>query len=203
MYYGRGGSSRLNLNVLWTIIGINIVVFVIDLMIRYSSLSRDLGYFFALYPRFAWSEPWTFITSMFMHGDVMHIFFNMLWLYFFGSYIVMLVGDRKFLLVYFIGGIVGGLFYVWLAAFPYPPVVGASGAVFALGGMLAVMQPKLKVMLLFIPVPLSLWVVVTFSFFIGFIFPNVAWQGHLGGLLVGLAFGFYFRRKPRRIIFFR
>jgi len=203
MRYGHGGYSRPNLNVLWTIIGINIVVFIIDLMVQYSSLSRNLVYYLALYPRFVWSEPWTLLTSMFMHGSMLHIFFNMLWLYFFGSYIIMLVGNRKFLLIYFIGGIVGGLFYVWLAADPLIPVVGASGAVFALGGMLAVMQPKLKVMIMFIPRPIPLWAVVTFSFLIGFILPRVAWQGHLGGVLVGVAFGFYFRRKPRRIIFFR
>jgi len=65
------------------------------------------------------------------------------------------------------------------------------------------MQPKLKVMIMFIPRPIPLWAVVTFSFLIGFILPRVAWQGHLGGVLVGVAFGFYFRRKPRRIIFFR
>jgi membrane associated rhomboid family serine protease len=204
MRYGRGGYNRLNLNVLWTIIGINIVVFLIDLMVYYSSfLSHDLGYYLALYPRFVWSEPWTLVTSMFMHGDMWHIFFNMLWLYFFGSYVIMLVGNRKFLLVYFIGGIVGGLFYVWLAANPLIPVIGASGAVFALGGALAVMQPKLKVMIMFIPRPIPLWAVVIFSFLFGFLFRGIAWQGHLGGLLVGVAFGSYFRRKQQRMIFFR
>ena len=143
------------------------------------------------------------LTSIFMHGNIMHIFFNMLWLYFFGSYIIMLVGHRKFLLVYFVGGIVGGLFYIWLATDPRIPVVGASGAVLALGGLLAVMRPKLKVMILFIPRPLPLWAVVMFSFLIGFLFRGIAWQAHLGGLLVGLAFGYYFRRKQPRIMFFQ
>jgi len=202
MYHRYSSYRRNNLNVLWVIIGINVVVHIIDLMVLYL-LSRDLGYYLALYPRFVWREPWTLVTSMFMHGSIIHMFFNMLWLYFFGSYVVMLVGNRKFLMVYFIGGIIGGLFYVWLAANPTIPVVGASGAVFALGGMLAVMQPKLKVMLLFIPRPLPLWAVVIFSFLIGFLFRGIAWQAHLGGLLVGLAFGYYFRRKQNSVIFFR
>ncbi|MFC1951366.1 rhomboid family intramembrane serine protease, partial [Chloroflexota bacterium] len=75
------------------------------------------------------------------------------------------------------------------------------------GGALAVMQPKLKVMILFVPRPIPLWAVVAFAFFFGFVidffFPSIAWEAHLGGLLVGAAFGFYFRRKQQRIIFIR
>ena len=79
---------------------------------------------------------------MFIHDGIYHILFNMLTLYFFGMYVLALVGEARFFLVYFIGGIVGNALFMLLA--PGPIAVGASGAIFALGGVLAVLVPRLK-----------------------------------------------------------
>ena len=81
---------------------------------------------------------------------------------------------------------------------PFALVVGASGAVFALGGTLAVLTPKLRVIVFPIPVPMPLWVAVIGGFVVMSFFPNVAWQGHLGGLVFGLIAGYFFRRRERR-----
>lgn len=67
----------------------------------------------------------------------------------------------------------GGLFFVWLGS-PLATAVGASGAVFALGGLLAVMQPMLRVFIFPIPVPIPIWVAVIGGFFI--ISSGVAWS---------------------------
>ena len=75
--------------------------------------------------------------------------------------------------------------------------VGASGAVFAVGGALAVMRPKLKVFIFPIPLPLNLWIAVIGGLVILSFLPYVAWQAHLGGLIVGLIAGYIFRRKER------
>ena len=129
----------------------------------------------------------------------MHILFNMFALFFLGSYVLRLVGEARFLIVYFLGGIVGNVLLLALAPmFPFRVAIGASGAVFALGGTLAVMRPRLKVIIFPLPIPMDLWIAVIILMAISFAPYNVAWQAHLGGMVLGLIAGFYFRRRERR-----
>ena len=114
------------------------------------------------------SQPWTIITNMFIHSpfpSIGHILANMVTLYFFGSYLIRLVGDRNFFLVYFLGGILGNIIYLLLAN-PASIAIGASGAIFALGGALTVLRPKLTVFIIPIPVPIRLWIAVIGGFVI-------------------------------------
>jgi len=160
---------------------------------------------FGLWPRFFLEQPWTIITNMFIHnpfsihnpiGSIWHILANMLTLYFFGSYLMRLVGEKNFFAVYFLGGILGNVLYLLLAN-PFSVAIGASGAVFGVGGALAVLRPKLTVFVIPIPVPIPLWIAVIGGFLLLSFFPGVAWQAHLGGLIVGLVAGYFYRRKPR------
>ena len=117
--------------------------------------------------------------------------------YFFGIFLLQLVGTGRFLFVYFIGGIIGNLVFLVFAKFGIfasanTGVVGASGAIYALGGALAVIMPTLRVYV-FGLIPMPLWVAILIGFLI--IIPNVAWQAHLGGLVLGAAAGYYFRRQ--------
>ena len=114
----------------------------------------------------------------------------------FGNYFSRLVGDGKFLIVYFGGGILGNILYILLGV-PLYVAVGASGAIFALGGALAVMRPGLKVFVFPIPVPLPLWTAVIGGFLILSFLPYIAWQAHLGGLGFGLIAGYFFRKRER------
>jgi membrane associated rhomboid family serine protease len=139
-------------------------------------------------------RPWTLITYMFTQADFMHLLTNMLTLYFFGSFFNRVAGTRNFLIVYFAGGIIGGLFVLWLSS-PYIPTIGASGAVFALGGALAIVAPKVSVFIFPIPVPMPLWVAVAIGFLILLPLSFVSWQGHLGGLVFGLLAGLYLRHR--------
>jgi membrane associated rhomboid family serine protease len=139
-------------------------------------------------------RPWTLITYMFTQADFMHLLTNMLTLYFFGSFFNRVAGTRNFLIVYFVGGIIGGLFVLWLSS-PYIPTIGASGAVFALGGALAIVAPKVSVFIFPIPVPMPLWVAVAIGFLILLPLSFVSWQGHLGGLVFGLLAGLYLRHR--------
>ena len=151
---------------------------------------------FGLIPELFLSRPWTIVTNMFIHSGLWHCFANMLTLYFFGSYLSRLIGDSKLLIVYFGGGLLGNILYILLGE-PLSIAVGASGAVFALGGALAMMRPKLKVIVFPIFVPLPLWIAVIGGFVILSFLPNIAWQAHLGGLIVGLIAGYIFKRKER------
>ena len=139
------------------------------------------------------------MTNLFIHGSIWHIAANMLTLYFLGRFLSMLIGDARFLIVYFLGGIIGNLFYILLAS-PYSIAIGASGAVFAIGGALAVMTPKLRVYVFPIPAPLPLWAGVIGVFVIISFLPYVAWQAHLGGLILGLLAGYFFRRRQRNTL---
>ncbi len=79
----------------------------------------------------------------------------------------------------------------------YSAVVGASGAIFALGGVLAMMRPNVKVALYFL-IPMPLWVAIVIGFVLTVVTAGVAWQAHLGGLIVGLIVGFILRKRERR-----
>lgn len=175
---------------IWILIAFNLVLFLVALV------RPNLIFTFGLRPELFLQRPWTIITSMFLHGGFGHIFANMITLYFFGSYLNRLVGDRNFLIIYFGGGILGGFLYMLIEPFG-PTAIGASGAVFALGGALTVLRPKMRVLIFPIPVPLPLWGAVIGGFLVMSFIPGVAWQAHLGGLVFGAVVAFLFRRRGR------
>ncbi len=129
-------------------------------------------------------------TSMFLHGNFSHILFNMWGLYLFGRMVAPILGRTKFLLLYFISGIVGNL--LWLAFSWEQPfyVVGASGALYGVMMAAAMLVPQMRLMLLFFPQPIritTLIIVYTalelFSQFSGG--SGIAHLAHLGGFLGG------------------
>lgn len=173
----------------WVLIGINLVLFIA------TSINRDLIWLLGLQPAGLLDRPWTLVTNLFVHANIWHILANMVTLFFFGSFFCRLVGVRNFLITYFAGGLLGNILFILLAS-SYSVAIGASGAIYALAGALVVMMPKLRVLLYFI-IPMPLWVVVLVFFVLWSFIPGVAWQGHLGGLVFGLAMGFFLRMRGR------
>jgi membrane associated rhomboid family serine protease len=196
-YRSRGPSPTAT----WALIAINLLLFVVTIMVHRTN-PNYIYYTLGLSRATFLDKPWTLITSMFVHAGLWHILANMITLYFFGSFLNRLLGSGKFLIIYFVGGIAGGIAYLLLAP-EYSIAVGASGAIFALGGTLAVMRPNLRVLIFPIPAPLPLWVAIIGAFVIFTmlsifdVLPSIAWQGHLGGLVVGLVAGFILRRRER------
>jgi len=185
-----------DLNVLWFLVALNVVIFIIELITGGGIAARsELISFLGLTPALLLQQPWTIISSMFVHGGWGHILVNMISLYFLGSFLFRAVGERSFLAIFFLGGLAGNLLFVLLAN-PFSTGVGASGAIFALGGALSVIVPRVPVLIFPIPVPIPLWVAILIFFFISFL-PGIAWQAHLGGLLVGVIAGLIFRRRRR------
>lgn len=192
-YRRRGSFQGFGLSPVWVLIGANFLVFVLTVV------NRNVIYeYLGLIPAIFVDRPWTVLTAMFVHAGFGHIFGNMLTLFFFGRYLSGLVGDNKFLIVYFVGGILGNIFFLlWgLSQSPLSIAVGASGAVYAIAGALVVMRPNVRVLLYFF-VPMPLWVVVLVFYVIFSFIPGIAWQAHLGGLLTGLIAGYFFRKKER------
>ena len=188
MAYKRYQGFKLT--TIWVLIALNFLLFIA------TTIAPELISFLGLQPESFLQRPWTIVTSLFIHNGLWHVIANMLAFYFFGTYLSRLVGGNKLLIVYFCGGIVGSVLFILLAP-PYSIAIGASGAVFTLGGALTVMRPKLRVFVFPIPVPLPLWVAVIGGFFIISFFPHIAWQAHLGGLAFGLIAGYFFRKRER------
>src|SRR4051812_18115748 len=111
----------------------NVIIFFAQMTIDGPDLNGSFTAQFALQPRLALTHPWTLVTYMFLHGGLGHIFFNMLGLYFFGSRVEDRLGSNRFITLYFISGISGGILSFVFAY--YAAVIGASGSIF--GVMLA------------------------------------------------------------------
>jgi membrane associated rhomboid family serine protease len=196
----------VNLNILWFLIALNVLIFAIELVIGGYPITQNgqvvnevvlqLGLARVLLSQ----QPWTIITAIFVHGGFPHIIFNMISLYFLGSFFLRAAGERSLLAVFFLGGLAGNGLYLLLAP-PNAIGIGASGAIFAIGGALAALVPRVPVYIFFIPVPMPLWVAIIILFFLSFLFSGIAWQAHLGGLLLGLVAGLILKRRRRIYLF--
>ena len=190
------------------IIGLNVAFFIFAIAIGALSnpdCNQTACASIALMPAMVLSGKaiWTFVTSMFMHAGFGHLFVNMISLMFIGSFVEKLVGKKRFIWLYLAAGLFAGLFFVGIAALTGSDLnvyaVGASGAIFGLGGLLAVLTPRLPVLVFFI-IPMPMWMAMAFlmvglwalSLGLGLPIGNTA---HLGGLIVGLGYGFYLKRK--------
>lgn len=196
-----------------TLIAVNVVVFAL-------SFALPLNALFGLVPSMVLGgEIWRIITSMFLHSttSISHIIMNMLALYFFGMILEPIIGSRKFLIVYIGGGIVGGLFVVLFSLFPFSfipglgisqnsNVVGASGAIFAIGTILALLAPNMRVGFLFFPISTTLLFAIILWFVILTIFSlfgaHIANSGHLGGIVGGIIAAKFLMKYQQDIDFY-
>ena len=141
-------------------------------------------------------ELWRLVTSMFLHGDVLHLFSNMLSLLIFGSYIELSFSKLKFVLIYFISGFLGSLLTVFLL--PLNTIsLGASGAIFGLIGA------ALSILIFDRNNPLIiLGLIYAFYFVISSFSPGINYFAHIFGLLSGFTTGYLLKRnKPNEQLY--
>lgn len=151
--------------------------------------------------------PWQIVTYSFLHGGLLHLFFNMFALYMFGSDIERVVGQRRYLAYYFTCVVTAAFAQLIVTAViggaPYP-TIGASGGVFGLLLAFAMYFPRRTVMLLFPPIPMPAWVFAivygTIELYLGVTGTQagVAHFAHLGGMLGGYMMIRYWRGRPPR-----
>jgi len=171
------------------------------------------------------SAPWQWVTHMFMHADVHHLFSNMLGLFFFGPAIESALGSKRFLNFYMICGLGAALcqmlsyeYDFQSAAAPYlesgqydlselrgpyvRSMLGASGAVFGVLFAFAYLFPNEKILMLFFPFPIKAKYLIgayaVFEFFAmyGYIEgDNIAHLAHLGGMLFGFLLLWFWRKN--------
>ena len=173
----------------------NLVVFVAQFMVPF------VHKFGVVIPEATWEslQLWRPFTYMWLHGGPMHLAFNMLALWMFGSTLALYWGEERFLRYYLVCGVGAG---VLIATVPMIPVVGGWGPIFGptgiptLGASGAVMGvllafsftwPDRTIQLLFPPIPLkAIWLIPLILFFDFFSGPsNVSHLGHVGGVVVG------------------
>lgn len=126
------------------IIGINILFYLLNELTPNLSYYMSLNVIFVLQKHFYWQ----FITYMFTHASISHLFFNMLGLFFFGLGVEKSLGSKEFVLFYFTIGILSGLasfFTYWLTGNYVTFLLGASGAIYGVLFLYAVLYPRSKI----------------------------------------------------------
>ena len=145
--------------VIRTLIAINVGVFIFQaffggIQIGGQSLYRYINDLFGFNPNLvtAVTQPWRFVTYMFLHGDGFHLLFNMLWLWWMGRAVEEGLGPRTFAVIFFGAGIGGAMLHIAFS-FLYGSslVIGASGAVFGVMVAFAYMYPTMPIMLFLLP----------------------------------------------------
>ncbi len=152
------------------------------------------------------TDLYTLVTSMFLHGGWMHLIGNMLFLWVFADNIEATVGYPKFILFYLIGGIVAALTHSLLMPNSEIPCVGASGAIAACLGAYLVMFPGSKIKILFVIFFstfqisaiyfLGFWILQQFMNGVGSLgaaSSGIAYWAHIGGFVFGVVIGFLFK----------
>lgn len=151
--------------------------------------------------------PWQLLTYGFLHGDLMHLAFNMFALWMFGRDLEVVMGSKRFLTYYLVCVVGAGLIQLVVALIqvgPAYPTVGASGGVFGILLAYGMMFPNRTVMLIFppIPMPAKYFVILigVFELYVGFSggAPGIANFAHIGGMLFGYLLLNYWRRGRRR-----
>jgi membrane associated rhomboid family serine protease len=192
------------------LIGINIIVFLVisvppvfeQLFFRSNHIGAFIDEYFELPARLKTlaTHFWTPLTYMFMHSGVLHILFNMLWLYWMGQIFEEYLGNKRTVTLYILGGLAGALFFIaginlipffadagWQSA----TVVGASASVMAIVIATATLLPNYEIFLMFLgPVKLK-WLALFYVVidFLGTVGPNAGGElAHLGGILIGFVY---------------
>jgi membrane associated rhomboid family serine protease len=213
----------------WTLIGLNILVFLYEISLSPARLSRFIDTY-GLVPAHLHlnhlslliQNPTpliTLFTAMFIHGGWFHILSNMWVLFIFGDNVEDRLGSARYLLFYIFGGLVANL----LQAFVFPtsqiPAIGASGAIASALGAYFLFYPTAKVLTL-IPIFIIPWFIeLPAVIFLGFWFISqlfsglfslgvpaganvggVAWWAHIGGFIFGLLFARWFAVQPQNIV---
>ncbi|PIN89751.1 hypothetical protein COU60_02990 [Candidatus Pacearchaeota archaeon CG10_big_fil_rev_8_21_14_0_10_34_76] len=147
----------------------------------------------------AWVEVWRFVASIFLHGGVGHLLYNLFALMLFGSVLEALIGGKRFIFVFFVTGIIANLISVNF----YSSSLGASGAIFGVIGALIFVRPLQVVWAFSLPMPIFvagiLWaigdIIGAVGFFAGNPIDNTGNIAHLSGMGFGLLLGIFYRRK--------
>ncbi len=149
-------------------------------------------------------QPFQFVTSMFTHYSLGHIFFNMLTLFFFGPLVENRIGPRKTFFAYLIGGLLSAIVFFIFFSFIQPTnfhLLGASGAVYTIIVLAALYYPNMKAGLLFLPFQFPLgymaaaFITLDILFFRSGASTGTAHLAHLAGAALGFILYYWWEKR--------
>jgi len=134
----------------------------------------------------------TIFSSMFIHGDIIHLFFNMFALFFLGSEIEKRLNTNVFLIVYFLSGIAGSIFTLIYLNITHENsiVIGASGAIFGLFAFLSYFKGYSEIKSFWINVIIFHVIIITLDL-------HIAWHNHFGGIIAGIILSLFLVKKTK------
>jgi len=195
----------------YAFIAINILIFVYQMSLGPGA--NNFVHFFGAIPSeiTSFQDLFTLGTSIFLHGSIMHLFGNMLYLWIFADNIEATVGNFHFFVFYLLGGLVALLAHILFNPASNIPTVGASGAISAIMGAYIVLFPKSKIKMIFLLFFKTFY--ISALLFLGYWFLSqvfstffqtgdpieggVAWWAHIGGFAFGAGYAYLFFRNHR------
>jgi membrane associated rhomboid family serine protease len=180
----RRRFSMIDQKATTVIVAVSVVIWVLQLLTGTfgDPITRALDF----NPVYLATQPWRMLTTMFVHGGIFHILFNMWAVWIFGRQLEQMLGTWRFVALYFLSGLFGSVAVAVLA--PQTSVIGASGAIFGLFAAFFVLHRSLG------NNAVQLLVIMGLNLVIGFIVPGIAWQAHLGGIVGGFITGYVFTK---------
>ncbi len=188
------------LNIIEKIISINIILFVLPLIIYtfcflFKIPNPNIYYYFELFPRLdnLLFRPWSLITYGFIHSGIGHLFWNMIMLYFFSNLFLNIFKEKDLTILYFLGIIVGGVFFVFSYSF-FPvflgvksPLVGSSAGVISVVIYMCTYSPNSYIRIFFFNIKLIYLGIALIIFdLVQLPISNSGGHiAHLGGALIG------------------
>jgi rhomboid protease GluP len=187
----------------WLLIALNVVIFL--LVFSMPPAMREAAFQALSFSGENVFQAWRWVTSLFMHVSASHLFFNTLGLYFFGKIFEEEVSRKWFLSTYFAAGLIGNFVFMLTSS---ALVVGASGCVFGVMGAAMLLNPIKRIRLYLFPLPLGI-IAILFLIFETLVvyfqpqeFAGVANIAHLGGVITGSVFAFFYdwRRASKGLL---
>jgi membrane associated rhomboid family serine protease len=179
----RAGYLRTSQPIVtWTLVGINVVVYLITVAqgLGINQPGGSLFFKWVLYgPYVARGDWWRLITAAFLHGSIIHLGLNMLALVWLGGPVEKYIGSLRYLGLYFVSGLAGSAGA--LIATPTSPTVGASGAVFGILGALLIIEYQQTG-----SVTGQAFTLILINLAFSFTVAGISIGGHIGGLIGGI-----------------
>lgn len=177
-----------------------VIVFALQLIVAVPTAGFDgdaisLEYWFGVNPALLrWGAVWQLSTYLFLHGGILHLFCNMIGLYFFGPDVERILSTRQFFRFYFLCGAAGALLQFGVSMLQRNDAlsIGASGAVLGVVAAYAVAYPRREIYLFPFPFPIYAWAVALLFFVLSLTAdrrsPGTAWAAHAGGMICGFVY---------------
>jgi membrane associated rhomboid family serine protease len=202
--------------VTFVLIALNIIIFVVVQKGLFGDVTDESLLRYGLIPSVLWGQdslpqqfqifyyPLTAFTHSFLHGDLFHLITNLVILWVFGDNIEQAFGRVGYLVFYLAGGLAAGLLHAFVESSSAAPLIGASGAISAIGAAYLLLHPRAVLwVLLFwlIPIKMPAWAAIG-AWFVYQIYSSlvagdqlVAWWAHIGGFVFGVAYIYLFKRR--------